>query len=246
MVWFKVDDGLPSSEAVMSIPRRYRAAAIGLWTLAGAWCAKELTDGRVPAFMLEELAGTKAIAEQLVRAGLWAPCDDETVTVQAPSDAGWRFVNWDAYQPTREQVISSRKAEADRKRKQRERVSHRDNDGTPAGLHAESHQASEDPVPSRPVPSRKDKTQESSHVPDREGYPQTDGRTMPVADVRKVKLAIQSHCGRLASDNQVYMVIGRIVERAKTTPKDWTRFVTSCIERDPFEWQQMIDEAGVA
>lgn len=242
MVWFKVDDGFPSSEPVMRIPRRYRAAAIGLWTLAGAWCAKELTDGCVPAFMVEELGGTRASAEHLVSAGLWALCDDGARRFQAPGDCGWRFVNWEDHQPTREQVLSSRKAEAGRKQRQRERLSHRDTSGTEVGLPAGSHRASEDPVPSRPI----NKTKESSHVPDRESYPQDDGRGMPPVDLRKVKVAILANCARSVSDPQAFLVIGRIIERAKTKPKDWTAFVTRCIARDPVEFQQLIDEAGVA
>ena len=39
MAWFKVDDGFHSSRKVLSIPRRSRLAAIGAWTIAGAWCA---------------------------------------------------------------------------------------------------------------------------------------------------------------------------------------------------------------
>ena len=36
MAWFKVDDRLYSSLKVMRIPRRLRASAIGLWTMAGS------------------------------------------------------------------------------------------------------------------------------------------------------------------------------------------------------------------
>lgn len=246
MVWFKVDDGLPSSEPVMRIPRRYRAAAIGLWTLAGAWCAKELTDGRVPEFMVEELGGTKAAAEHLVAAGLWAPCDDDSKRFQASSDTGWRFVNWADYQPTKAQVIAARKAEAERKQRQRERMSRRDTAGTEPGVPGESHRASEDPVPSRPDPTLNDKTHSSSHVPDREGSPQDDRRGMPAVDLRKVKVALLKHSARSVSDPQAFLVVGHILDRAKTTPKDWTAFVVRCIERDPFEFQKLIDEAGVA
>lgn len=66
MPWFKVDDGFANSQEVMRIPRRHRCAAAGLYTLAGSWAAKELTDGWVRQYMLAELCGTKAVIHLLV------------------------------------------------------------------------------------------------------------------------------------------------------------------------------------
>lgn len=110
MVWFKVDDGLPSHRKVMAIPRRDRSAAIGLWTLAGAWCAHELTDGHVPEHMLEELASSKRFADLLVRVGLWETTDD-----------GYLFHDWSPIQPTRAEVLAKREEEAARKAEWRAR-----------------------------------------------------------------------------------------------------------------------------
>ena len=108
MSWFKVDDGFANSRPVLRIPRRYRTQAVGLWVLAGTWCAKELTDGHVPEYLLEELAATPAIAEQLVRAGLWETVED-----------GYLFVGWAKYQPTREQVLTSRAEATERQKRGR-------------------------------------------------------------------------------------------------------------------------------
>lgn len=108
MPWFKVDDGFCNSRQVMRIPKRQRAAAVGLWTLAGAWSAKELTDGFIPGYMLSELTGTARLAGELVASGLWE--------VDAN---GFVFVNWSKYQPTGEQVRSDRRREANKKRTQR-------------------------------------------------------------------------------------------------------------------------------
>ncbi|MBF6411229.1 hypothetical protein [Nocardia farcinica] len=99
MPWFLVDDGFANSAAVMRIPRRNRCAASGLWTLAGSWCAKELTDGFVPAHMLPEFAATKAVAGHLVEAGLWRVVE-----------GGWQFVDWRAPQPIRANVEAERAA----------------------------------------------------------------------------------------------------------------------------------------
>jgi hypothetical protein len=153
--WFKVDDRLPTSRKMLRIPRSKRTAAIGLWTIAGAWSAHDLTDGFVPAFMIEEWGGTEADADELIRAGMWEADEHD-------GDPGYRFVNWDEYQPREVNVEAKREYERERKRQQRRdrngkfagrgdvpNLSHRDNAGTPAVNDRDSTV----PVPSRPVPS---------------------------------------------------------------------------------------------
>lgn len=71
MTWFKVDDATPTDPRVLKIPRRERLACMGLWTLAGAWSSKHLTDGRIPAYMLEELGADMSHGTTLVTVGLW-------------------------------------------------------------------------------------------------------------------------------------------------------------------------------
>lgn len=101
MPWFKVDDGLSSKAETTRIPRAHRTSAIGLWVLAGAWCAKELTDGHVPAHMVEELAGSDDDAQWLVKAGYWITVED-----------GFQFASWAPDQPLRETVIAAREKNA--------------------------------------------------------------------------------------------------------------------------------------
>jgi hypothetical protein len=128
----------------MRIRRRYRAAVIGLWTLSGTWCAKELTDGRVPLHMLDELGCTVAQARMLVECGLWA---------DAP--AGYVFIGWEKYQPTRAKVEAERKKEAERKAAYR--LSRGDTGGTPPGVPLVSQPESGHPDPTRPDPTHKEK-----------------------------------------------------------------------------------------
>lgn len=97
MPWFKVDDGLPTSRKLLSIPRRMRLPALGLWTIAGAWSAGELTDGHVPVYMLEEWGATVAQAACLVDAGLWYA-----------ERNGYVFHDWHDYQPERARVLEDR------------------------------------------------------------------------------------------------------------------------------------------
>jgi hypothetical protein len=149
MPWFKIDDGFTNSKPVLQLQRRVRTSAIGLWTLAGAWSAKEMTDGFVPEYVIEELASTPAIAGHLVKCGLWEEAQD-----------GWKFKGWEKYQPTREQIMEARDREAERKRKYRE--SQRRPSGTITGQ-AEGHQwESGHPDPTRPDPTRPVKEEASA------------------------------------------------------------------------------------
>lgn len=152
MPWFKVDDGFANSKQVVRIPRKFRCAAVGLWTLAGTWSSKELTDGFVPEHMLEELAATKADAGRLVEAELWCAVD-----------GGWQFVGWEKYQPTRVQVLAERDKEADRKRRWREAKTGKSDPrppapseecptGTTPSVPPVSRTESVLPDPTRPVP----------------------------------------------------------------------------------------------
>ncbi|MET8648504.1 hypothetical protein [Nocardia aurea] len=146
MTWFKVDDGLPTSKAVLRIPRKQRCQAVGLWTLSGTWCAKELTDGFVPDYLLDEFGATKKTADLLVAAELWRAVN-----------GGWQFVGWTKYNPTREQVLAEREKEADRKRRWREAKADKSRQrpgGTPPSVPPESDAESALPVPTRPDPSR--------------------------------------------------------------------------------------------
>lgn len=99
MTWFKVDDGLHSSRKVLSIPKRHRFAALGLWTLAGSWCAHELNDGVVPDYMLKEWGATETTVLALVNAGLWEA-----------SEKGYTFYAWHEYQPSKAQTEARRDA----------------------------------------------------------------------------------------------------------------------------------------
>lgn len=148
MPWFNVDDGFSNSKPVLRIPRRYRCTAIGLWTMAGSWSAKELTDGFIPDHAIEEFCSTPAMAELLVRAGLWKRVA-----------GGWQFENWSKYQKTKEQVYAYRSAEAERKRLARSKGkppgdegasgvdTGRTDCGVPPGLQAESGLPIPKPLP---------------------------------------------------------------------------------------------------
>ncbi len=103
MAWFKVDDGLHASRKLLKIPKRARFAAIGLWTVAGSWCADQLTDGSVPNYMITEWGAPPAAPEALADAGLWERTHD-----------GYVFYNWHEYQPSKQDVDAERAASRER------------------------------------------------------------------------------------------------------------------------------------
>lgn len=119
MTWFRVDDSFGTHPKVMAIPRAKRKSVVGLWSLAGSWCAQQLTDGAFAAYMLDEWAGTRTEAQLLVDVGLWERTDE-----------GYVFHDWTDWNPSREQVLTKRKADAARQQRGRDRQ--RRNRGEPA------------------------------------------------------------------------------------------------------------------
>lgn len=106
MTWFKVDDSFYDHPKVFDSSD----AAIALWTRAGSWSARNLTDGFVPSGMLARLSGSgETAAEELVDRRLWKR-----------TKGGFRFHDWSAYQPLRSRVERERKQAADRQQKYRE------------------------------------------------------------------------------------------------------------------------------
>jgi hypothetical protein len=100
MAWFKVDDGFFSSRKVLMIPRAMRAKCLGIWVQAGTWSAKELTDGHVPGYVLDELGGIPEERDELIRVGLWLPDGED----------GIYFHDWLDFQPSREETLVKRES----------------------------------------------------------------------------------------------------------------------------------------
>ena len=139
MAWFKVDDGLPASRKILSIPRSVRLSSVGLWTLAGAWSAHQELDGMVPAYMVSELGGTPRLVSALVDAGLWSTVPN-----------GSQFNNWREYQPTRADLEAVRTASAERKREYRKG---RTSQGQQVGQPGDKVSDNTTPDPTRPDPT---------------------------------------------------------------------------------------------
>ena len=140
MVWFKVDDGFYTSKKVLSIPRTQRLSAVGLWTMAGNWSGRELSDGVVPAYVLDELGATPNLRDALVKARLW---------LDHP-DGGVEFHDWVVYQPTREYIEEERRKTKERQQRHRDKT--RDEPVSNASVTRDSHVSHT--APTRPDPTR--------------------------------------------------------------------------------------------
>jgi hypothetical protein len=107
MTWFKVDDKLWGHQKWIAASPGARA----LWVTAGSWCADHLTDGVVPRHMLATFGARAGDSRKLLEIGLWEEVD-----------GGFRFRDWDEYQPSREQVEADRKAARQRQQAARDRA----------------------------------------------------------------------------------------------------------------------------
>lgn len=111
MAWFKVDDMLHGHPKA----RRAGLDAMGLWVLCGAWAAAYNTEGFVPAWHVESHRHGLKHATALEKVGLWIPdtADDEQ---------GWRFHDWEDYQPSADEIEREREQSRERQRARRARL----------------------------------------------------------------------------------------------------------------------------
>lgn len=100
MPWFKVDDGFHGHPKVVELSLE----AVGVWTLAGSWCASYLTDGEINLKSIRRMGGAPEHATELIDAGLWIDQGSDT----------YQFKDWAEYQPLKEHVEAERAASRER------------------------------------------------------------------------------------------------------------------------------------
>jgi hypothetical protein len=116
--WFKVETAMPSHRKTRLIPREpvtapARTAAMGVWLFAGAWTAKEETDGFAPAEEFERWDPEGTLVPLLIEAGY---LDDAVVG----GEVGYMLHDWLDWQKSAEQL------HADRAYESRKAALHRD------------------------------------------------------------------------------------------------------------------------
>ena len=140
MTWFKIDDSFYDHPKVYDAPD----CAVALWTRAGAWSARNLTDGFVPTGMPTRLCDDPDTAvKELVRRGLWTR-----------ASGGYRFHDWATYQPSKEAVQKLRTARAEAGKRGGQAKAAKQNAGKPLAI--ASAVAKQNAAPTRPLPSSKE------------------------------------------------------------------------------------------
>jgi len=131
MPWVRLDDGYPEH------PKVDQVGPLAAWLNVCAWayCARNLTDGFVPADRVGRLASVKQpdkLCQKLVAARLW-----ECV------EGGFQVHDYLAYNPSREEILRERTRAAERMRSARSSPEHR----------PKFAESSPNPVP---IPSQRD------------------------------------------------------------------------------------------
>lgn len=115
MPWFKVDDAFYRHPKVRRLGKD-RLPAIGLWQLAGTWCADNLdttpTDGFIPLEQVETWDPKRRYAQRLVDVGFWKEAEHH-------GEHGFVFHDWPDYQPTKAERDAEREAWRTKKAGQR-------------------------------------------------------------------------------------------------------------------------------
>lgn len=117
------DDQFPISRKVAGLSD----AAFRLHVSAFFWCARNLTDGHVPAEDLDDVCARVRTPErfvaELVKRGLWHEAGHGCESEDCPDIAGdgWVIHDYFERQPTKQEVLEKRKANAERQRRHRER-----------------------------------------------------------------------------------------------------------------------------
>lgn len=146
MPWVRLEDSFADH------PKIERAGPLAAWLHVAAlcYCARHLTDGRLPrqkASRLADIASPETHIDTLLRVGLWSEDGDDYV-----------IHDYLDYQPSRADVESDRAAARDRmaknrRKKQQQQQSERSEEVPPNDERSNGRSSS---PPSRPVPSRPD------------------------------------------------------------------------------------------
>lgn len=116
MTWFKSDDSFWRHPKIRKLGKD-RLPAVGLWQLAGTWCADNIAmntaDGFIPDEQVEQWDPKHRYAKRLVAVGLW-------YRTEVDGEHGYLFHDWAEYQHTRESVEAEREEWRKKKQKQRQ------------------------------------------------------------------------------------------------------------------------------
>lgn len=113
MAWGKLDDGFYDNPKIVRIARQSHGA-VGIHARAISYCAKHLTDGHIPAEVVQGFAPLQRDREQMVEVLIaeraWYKSED-----------GYILHDYLDQNPSKEEVEAKRAEDRERKRKERAR-----------------------------------------------------------------------------------------------------------------------------
>lgn len=195
MSWLELDDGILRHPKFIRAVRLAGSEAIHLWLGLRAYCGQLLTDGSIPADMIDAVEGP---AKEKARAtALAALIKVELLEV---TDQGLQMHDYLDWSSSKEEVESRRASNRDRKRRSRGTTdgvtaeSQRSHTVTTHGLRAESQTpARADPLRSPPLPSAPLQTGEGSGAPPSEKPAPSEALSAPAtyrAPFRPIRVGI--------------------------------------------------------
>lgn len=215
VTWFKVDDGFWSHPKTATLSD----AAVTLWVRAGAYSCQHLTDGVISRPVLR-LVGTPDAAEELVAARLWLE-DAE----------GWRFHDWDHYQPTKADVEAERAAARERMRERRRNKKGRFEGSSPEQpANVPEKFGVRSSTPTRPDPTRPSISNEIDEKPRKRGT-RIPEPFMLTNDMREWA-AIETPTVDIDAATRRFVDYWRAETGAKATKLDWVATWRNWLRRD--------------
>lgn len=238
MPWQRIDDQFGVSQKLIRIPRKRRQQVVGLWTLAGNYAVRALTDGVLEAHELDELDARAVDVDELVRVDLWHHAGHSCKSCVAAPVGGVVIHDFLVYNPSRGKVEAERESARVRKVSQRDRQ--RRHGVSPGDGNAEFAP----PVPSRPVPSPKDQDL-TDHPHSHSGPAEDDLGLNPtvksvVDAVAKGGLTIHPLA---AADVIAFLDMRRDQSKTVRVPE---RYYADSIRRSWAEVEKFIHEEGLA
>jgi hypothetical protein len=206
-MWVKVDDGFPEHPKVREAGRHLgtygRGRVIAVWQVAMCYCNRNLTDG----FIDEATVRTWTLFDR-------RPLDVALVMAQAGLlvrvEGGFRFHDYDDYQPSAAEVKAKKKKDRDRKREERKRKL-----GVQPSVHEDVHADNSAPSAWNPARSRaRDPDPGPSHQKDH-GRAARAGCGNPVENERVLKALIWREVHAAYGDRTAEFTLPEVTERAK-------------------------------
>lgn len=228
MPWVRFDDQFTVHRKV----RGLSDSAFRLHAEAIFWCARNLTDGFVPAEDLHVLATArrplKFVPELVIRRS-WHLADEACDSKKCPAHQdhqpdptrdGWLLHDYFEYQPTKAKVLDERAKNAGRQKKWRDQHQELEPDSERNGVSNGVTPGVSSGTPSRPVPSRRD---EVLHGAELSGISQSAG-------AREANRWLHQRYG--LTDQESARVISEVHRRSAEPIKNLTRYLDRMAEGD--------------